>query len=244
MAKQKQKKSERKLHAHLHPMSAIAEAFRALRTNISYSSTDHPCRVILTTSSGPGEGKSTVTANLAVVMAQAGSRVLLIDCDLRRPVMHQVFGVDNQRGLTNVIAQDLAVSEVARTTAVDGLAVITSGPIPPNPSEMLGSQKMKAFLEKVSEQYDVVLVDAPPVIAVTDAVVLASQVDGVILVIKTGESRIDMVRDVKAQLENAGVRILGVVLNDVKMRGGGYYRHYYRYYRSQDQEQQAATAST
>lgn len=242
MPKQEHKKGERKLYSHLHPMSAIAESFRALRTNITYSSTDHPCRVILVTSPGPGEGKSTVTANLGVVMAQAGNRVLLLDCDFRRPVLHKIFGVDYQRGLTNLIAQDLEVDEVVRATEVDGLWVITSGPIPPNPSEMLGSRKMKAFLEKVGGQYDLVLVDAPPLIAVTDASVLASQVDGVILVIKTGESRIDMAQDGKAQLEKANARILGVVLNDMKMHRGGYYRHYYHYYGGKDKEQvKAAT---
>jgi len=242
MPKQKQKedKGNRKLFSHIHPMSAIAESFRALRTNIAYSSIDHPRRVILITSSDPGEGKSTIVSNLGVVMAQAGSRVLIMDCDLRRPVMHKIFEMDQQRGLTNLIAQDLEVGEVVRSTEVDGLFVINSGPIPPNPSELLGSQKMKDLLEKVGGQYDLVLIDTPPLNAVTDASVLASVVDGVIIVIKSGESRIDIARESKAQLEKANARIIGVVLNDMKANGGGYYRHYYHYYGSKDKEQEDA----
>ena len=239
MLKQKQKedKGSRKLYSHIHPMSAIAESFRTLRTNIAYSSIDDPCRVILITSAGPGEGKSTIVSNLGVVMAQAGSRALILDCDFRRPAVHKIFEVDQQRGLTNLIAQDLEVGEVVRATEVDGLFVIDCGPIPPNPSELLGSQKMKDLLKKVGEQYDLVLIDAPPLIAVTDASVLASVVDGVIFVIKSGESRIDMAREGKAQLEKANARILGVVLNDMKAHGGGYYHHYYHYYGSKDKEQ-------
>ncbi len=237
MPKQKQTNGNRKLYSHIHPMSAIAESFRALRTNIAYSFIDHPCRVILITSSGPGEGKSTTISNLGVVMAQAGSRVLILDCDFRRPVMHKIFEVDQQPGLTNLIAQDLEVDEVVHATEVDGLFVINSGPIPPNPSELLGSQKMKDLLKKVGGQYDLVLIDTPPLIAVTDAAVLASVVDGVIFVIKSGELRIDVARESKAQLEKANARILGVVLNDMKANGGGYYRHYYHYYGSKDKEQ-------
>ncbi|OPX90538.1 MAG: Tyrosine-protein kinase YwqD [Pelotomaculum sp. PtaB.Bin104] len=230
--KAKEKKVERKLYTQIHPMSAIAESFRTLRTNIAYSSTDQPCRVILITSPGPGEGKTTIASNLGVVMAQAGSRVMILDCDFRRPVMHHVFGLDQQTGLTNLLAQDLEVGEVVQSTEVEGLSVITCGPIPPNPSEMLGSQKMKDLLEKLSGQYDVVLLDSPPVVAVTDASVLASQVDGVILVFKTGKSRIDIASDAIAQLEKANARILGVILNKVKTHGGRYYRYNYHYYSS------------
>lgn len=228
----KKQNGERKLFAHVNPKSPAAEAFRTLRTNISFSSLDRPKRTIMTTSAGPEDGKSTVAANLGVVMAQAGSRVLIIDCDLRKPVQHKQFETDNHRGLTNLLVQDLEISDVVRSTAVEGLWLLTSGPIPPNPSELLGSHKMKSFLEKAAAQYDTVLVDAPPVIAVTDAAVLAPLMDGVVLVVKSGVTRIDMIKDAKAQLEKANARIIGVVLNEVKMQSEDY--RYYYYYKEKD----------
>lgn len=228
----KNKNGERSLFAQVNPKSPIAEAFRTLRTNISFSALDRPYRTIMTTSAGPEDGKSTVTANLGVVMAQAGSRVLLVDCDLRKPVQNKHFGTDNHRGLTNLLVQDLEISDVVRATEVEGLWLLTSGPIPPNPSELLGSHKMKSFLEKAAGMYDTVLIDAPPVIAVTDAAVLAPLVDGVVLVVKSGATRIDMIKDAKAQLEKASARIIGVVLNEVKMQGEDY--RYYYYYKGKD----------
>lgn len=226
------KNGERRLYAHDNPKSPIAEAFRTLRTNIAFSALDRPCRVIMTTSAGSSDGKSLVTGNLAVVMAQAGSRVLLVDCDLRKPVQHKQFHLDNHRGLTNLLAQDLDQGDVVRATEVENLWLLTSGPIPPNPSELLGSHKMRVFLEKAAAQYDTVLVDAPPVIAVTDAAVLAPLVDGVLLVVKSAVTRVDMIKDAKAQLEKASARILGVVLNAVKMQGEDY--QYYYYYKENE----------
>ncbi len=228
----KRRPKERELFAFVNPKSAIAEAFRTLRTNISFSFLDQPCHTIMTTSAGPEDGKSTVTSNLGVVMAQAGSRVLIVDCDLRKPVLHKYFHVDNYRGLTNLLAQDIEISEIVRATTVEGLSILTSGPIPPTPSELLGSKKMKSFLAKAAQEYDVVLVDAPPVIAVTDASVLAPLVDGVVLVARAGETRIDMIKDAKSQLEKASARIIGVVLNEVKMHGEDY--RYYYYYKGKE----------
>ncbi len=228
----KSKNRERKLFAHVNPKSPIAEAFRTLRTNISFSALDRPYRTIMTTSAGPEDGKSTVTANISVVMAQAGSRVLVVDCDLRKPMLHKHFNTDNHRGLTNLLAQNLEISEVILPTEVEGLWFLPSGPIPPNPSELLGSQKMKSFLEKAAGMYDIVMIDSPPVIAVTDASVLAPLVDGVVLVVKSGITRIDMVKEAKAQLEKVSARIIGVILNGVKMHGEDY--RYYYYYKGKD----------
>lgn len=220
------------LFAYANPKSPIAEAFRTLRTNISFSFLDRPFKIIMTTSAGPEDGKSTVTANMGVVLAQAGSRVLIVDCDLRKPTMHKLFETDNHRGLTNLLAQDLEITDAAKPTRAEGLSLLTSGPIPPNPSELLGSQKMKSFLQKAAGMYDVVLVDSPPVVAVTDASVLAPLVDGVMLVVKSGVTKIDMLKDARAQLEKASAKIIGVVLNGVKMQGEDY--RYYYYYSSKE----------
>ncbi len=225
----KHKNSERSLFSHLYPKSAIAEAFRTMRTNLSFAATGRPLKVIMITSAGPADGKTTVCVNLGVVMAQAGIRVLLMDCDLRKPVLHKYFNVSNQTGLTNLLVQDLEMTDVALVTPVEGLSLLVSGPIPPNPSELLVSQKMKDILEKAAGLYDTVIVDTPPVLAVTDAAVLAPRADGVILVVKSGETRIDMIRDAKSQLEKVNAHILGVVLNDVKINSDDY--HYYYYYR-------------
>ncbi|MFA4886250.1 MAG: CpsD/CapB family tyrosine-protein kinase [Desulfotomaculaceae bacterium] len=228
----KHKKSERNLFSHLYPKSSIAEAFRTMRTNLSFAATDQPLKVILVTSAGPADGKTTISTNLAVVLAQAGMRVLLMDCDLRKPVLHKYFDTNNQHGVTNLLVQNLEMRDVVRDTPVEGLSLLVSGPIPPNPSELLGSQKMKDILERAAGLYDMVIVDAPPVLAVTDAAVLAPQVDGVILVVKSGETRIDMIKDTKSQLEKVNAHILGVVLNEVKINSDDY--HYYYYYRDKD----------
>lgn len=225
---------DRKLFAHIRPKSAIAESFRTLRTNINFSSVGGSKRTILVTSPSPEDGKSTVTSNLAVVMAQAKSRVLVVDCDLRKPVMHTYFNANKVSGLTNLLAQDLEPAEVVSATEVEGLSIIASGPIPPNPSELLGSAKMAEFLAWAREEYDVVLLDTPPVIAVTDAVLLALLVDNVILVLKPGSSRIEMAREARDRLQNAGAKSIGVVLNEARMQGSGYYNYYY-YYGSRDQ---------
>lgn len=224
------KQEERKLYAQINPRSPIAESYRTLRTNLSFFQADKPCKLLLITSAGPKDGKSSVTSNLGVVMAQAGSRVLIIDCDLRKPVAHKIFELNGFRGLTNLLVQDLAIEDVVSPTPVDGLWVLPSGPIPPNPSELLGSKKMKAVLDQASSLYDVVLLDTPPVITVTDASVLAPLADGVILVVKSGANRIDMVRDAKFQLDKANAKIIGVVLNDVKIKSNDY-RYYYYYHR-------------
>ncbi|RJO61499.1 MAG: polysaccharide biosynthesis tyrosine autokinase [Dehalococcoidia bacterium] len=232
LSRSRHKNREENLYAFTQPKSPVAESFRALRTNITFAALERPCRTLLVASVGPGDGKSTVTANLGVVTAQAGSRVLIIDCDLRKPVLHRYFEVDNHHGLTNLLAQDLELPDVVCSTGVENLWVLTSGPVPPNPSELLGSQKMKSLLGEIAGQYDRVLIEAPPVVAVTDAAVLAPVVDGVVLVVKSGSTRIDMARDAKAQLEKASARIIGVILNEVKMNGED--SRYYYYYEGKD----------
>jgi non-specific protein-tyrosine kinase len=197
------------------PRSPVAEAYRQLRTNIQFSSLDHPIKTLLVTSTSPEEGKSTTLANLAITMAQADRKVVLVDCDLRRPSLHEIFGISNINGLTTVVA-DRSISDFPfQESGVDGLRLVTSGPLPPNPSELLGSQRMAEVIEQLKTEADYVLFDTPPIIAVTDAAVLASNVDGVLLVIKSGKTKRDLARKAKALLDNVNANLLGVVLNGV-----------------------------
>lgn len=216
----------RQLIVHEQPKSPIAEAYRALRTNIQFSQSDSELRTILFTSTGPGEGKSTSLANTAVAMAQSGKKVILVDCDLRRPVQHHIFNLPN-RGLTNVLSENLPLEEALQDTQIPNLRVVTSGPIPPNPSELLATVKMQKFLEFLKESADLVIIDTPPTIAVTDACVLASKVDGVILVISSGLVKPEMAKKAKEALLHAKGRILGVVLNRVQIEAEHAYYYYY-----------------
>ncbi len=224
------------LIAQKHPKSAAAEAYRTLRTNLGFAAPDHPARLIMATSAGPGDGKTSTMSNLAVVLAQTGQNVCLVDCDLRKPRIHKVFEIDNTRGLTNVLLQNAVLDEVIIPAETAGLFLFPSGPIPPNPAELIGSEKIKDLWPQLLERYDYVLVDAPPVLAVTDASLLAGQMDGVILIVKSGTSRVDMIQDAKAQLVKANSRILGVVLNQVRMSQKDY--SYYYYYHGKSKEDQ------
>lgn len=197
------------------PRSPVAEAYRALRTNIQFSSLDTTLRTLLITSTGPGEGKSTTLANLAVVMAEGGERVLAVDCDLRRASLHTLFGLDNTRGFTSLFLSEGAGPLPVQESGVPNLQVLTSGPLPPNPSQLLGSHAMGRILAVLREAADIVLFDAPPVLAVTDATLLATRVDGVLLVVEAGATRRDLARRARAQLEKVNARLLGVVLNNV-----------------------------
>lgn len=217
-----------KLVTFVNPKSPIAEAFRSLRTNIQFLGIDTPQRAIVVTSAGPAEGKSTTVANLAIAMAQAGKKVLLVDCDMRRPMVHKNFGLVNTRGLTNILANDLPFMDAAQETEIEGLKIITSGPIPPNPSELLGSMKMRDLVGKFKEQVDFVFFDTPPVSAVTDAAVLSTQADGVVLVLSSGEISRDAALHARTVLHNVNAHILGVVLNKVEAeKEQGYYYYYY-----------------
>ena len=214
------------------PRSPVVEAFRLLRTNIQFAGIDQPIRTLLVTSSGPAEGKSTVAANLAVVMAQAGLQVVLVDCDLRRPTQHKQFSLVNRAGLTDIMLRDPAQwAGVTTPSGVQNLALVLSGALPPNPSELLGSKRMRQFLEYLRHVSDVTIIDAPPLLPVTDALVLAPLVDGVVMVIDYGVTRIGEAVHGKAQLDQSGARNLGIVMNKIPVRRRGYsYYYYQRYY--------------
>jgi len=221
---------ESKLITHFEPRSPISEAYRSVRTNIQFSKTDEPIKAVLVTSAGPGEGKSTTVANLAITVAQMGMRTLLVDTDFRRPILHSIFGIDRSHGLTNAIVEGVDLSSLIRETGVDNLSLIPCGPIPPNPSELLGSKKMKELIEDMKSNFDFVLFDSPPVIAVTDAVVLGTEVDGVILVIQSGKVGREVITRAKALLENVNAKIIGSVLNNLDIENQYGYSHYYYYY--------------
>ena len=169
-------------------------------------------------------------ANLAIVLTQAGKSVLLIDCDMRNPTVHKNFNLSNKVGLSSCISMGTAVADAVQATGIEGLDALTAGVIPPNPSELLGSERMQNILQRAKEEYDYVLIDTPPVLPVTDSLVLGRMVDGLILVIDSGEIKVEMARDVKNQLVHAGANILGVVLNKVRSEHHGYGYGYYYYY--------------
>jgi capsular exopolysaccharide synthesis family protein len=207
--------------------SPAAEAFRTLRTNIQFSKVTGGLRSLMITSPGPQEGKSTVAANTAAVMAQTGKKTIIIDCDLRKPVQHHVFNKPN-RGLADYLMEEATIEQFIQTTIIENLFLLTSGTVPPNPSELLGSAKMMELLVHLKSYYDFLILDLPPVIAVTDASVLASQVDGIALVVRAGVSRPEMVRRAKELLLHAHGNLLGVILNRVEV-AKGYSRYYYYY---------------
>jgi capsular exopolysaccharide synthesis family protein len=206
--------------------SPISEAYRTLRTNIHFAKGDGEIKTVMFTSSGPGEGKSTTAANTAVALAQSGKKVIIVDCDLRKPVQHKIFGKSN-KGLTNIFAEDIPIESVIQQTQVENLYLLTSGPIPPNPSELLGGKKLVEVLDALKSQADYVIIDAPPVIAVTDACVLASKVDGVNLVIGAGLIRPEMAQKAKELITKAKGHLLGVILNRVEIEEEHAYYYYY-----------------
>lgn len=202
------------------PSSAAAEAYRTLRTNILFSSLDRPLHTLLVTSTAPNEGKSTTLANLAVTMAQAEQRVLMVDCDLRRPSLHSIFGLPNERGLTSALLEQGEGPLPIQETSVPGLQLLPSGPLPPRPADLLGSRRMGVLIERLRAAADIVLFDTPPVVAVTDAAVLAPRVDGVLLVLQAGHTRRDRARQARQVLEKVKANIVGVVLNGARLEQG------------------------
>jgi non-specific protein-tyrosine kinase len=208
------------------PRSPISEAYRTLRTNLDFASLDQALKTLVVTSAGVGEGKSTTLANLAVASAQTGRKVILVDSDLRRPAMHQVFNLSNEAGLTTVIMDEEAMAAPPlQDSGIEGLLVLTSGPQPPNPAELVGSKRMSGLIAKLAERADQVFFDSPPVVAVTDAAVLATKVDGVLLVISAGKTRREHARSAVHRLEQINARLVGTVLINVQMGAGfqGYY---------------------
>jgi capsular exopolysaccharide synthesis family protein len=221
-----------RLVTHADPRSPVAEAYRSLRTNLAFARTTQPVQTIVVASPGPGDGKSTTAANLAITFAQQGQRTLLIDADMRRAVLDKTFGMVRTPGLTDVIVGSAPLETAVRETQVPNLFVLPSGQFPPNPSELLGSPAMRETLRTARHQFDIVLFDSPPLLAVTDAAVLSTLVDGTILVVRTSSTAREAVRRALSQLRAVNGRILGAVLNDVDVRGRGYYGGYGYYYYS------------
>jgi Mrp family chromosome partitioning ATPase len=240
-----------KLVAQREPRSPLTEAYRALRTNLQFSTLDTRLRVILVTSPGPGEGKSITASNLAVVLAQAGMSVALVDADLRRPVMHKVFGLKNHVGLTTwLVSQESearalagpqawadnrpqpapALENFLQPTDVDGLVLMTSGSLPPNPAEVLGSARMRQFLEDIAQLADIVIVDSPPCVTVTDAVIMSRWADGVLLVLDSETTTRQGAKRARENLQAVGSKLLGAVVNRLGAGASGYYYAYYSPY--------------
>lgn len=224
--KQTKQSQVRHLITQLNPRSPISEQYRTLRTNIEYSAVDQEIQTILVTSSSSSEGKSVTTANLASVYAQQGKKVLLIDADLRKPTVHYKFRLSNLRGLSNVLIGESSLEEVIESSDIDHLDIISSGPIPPNPSELLGSNRMKRLIKEARELYDVILFDMPPILPVTDAQILANFVDGSLLVIRSGQTEYELAMKAKETLQSAKAKLLGTVLNDCEKTDTNYYYYY------------------
>ncbi len=210
------------------PRAPISEAYRVLRTNLSFSAIDTDLRSVLVTSSSPGEGKSTSSANTAVVMAQTGRRVIIVDADLRKPSQHKIFDSNNNHGLTTALLDSVTpVTNHLQPTRTPGLRLMASGPLPPNPAELLNSQRMRDVLTALLEDADFVLVDTPPVLTVADAAILAPKVDGCILVAEVGQTKRDILVESANRLRSTGAALFGLVLNRSKAGRAGYYNYYY-----------------
>lgn len=213
------------------PKSVISEAYRTLRTNIQFSSVDRDLKTIVITSSKSKEGKSSVAANLAYSIAESGKNVLLIDCDLRKPMVHRIFNISNLSGLTNILIgnknlKDVLVAHEKRQE----LHILPSGPLPPNPAELLGSNRMKDFIDKVKAEYDMVIFDTPPIGLVTDSAIISTIVDGTIVVINVGETEIELVQHSVDLLKKVNANVIGVVLNKIPLKNNRYYGYSYLQY--------------
>ncbi|MDP7978337.1 CpsD/CapB family tyrosine-protein kinase [Bacillus sp. WLY-B-L8] len=216
-------RQRRQLIAYQQPKSPISEQYRNIRTNIEFASVDRKIHSLMVTSANPSEGKTTTTANIAVVFAQQGKRVLLVDADLRKPATHQMFQVDNIFGLTNVLTAGERLETCIQKTAVDKLDFLPSGPIPPNPAELLGSKAMKELFSQTYSLYDLVIFDLPPILPVTDAQIMASQCDASVLVVRSEQTEKEAALKAKTLLESAKGKLLGVVLNDREREQSLYY---------------------
>ncbi|WP_144512772.1 CpsD/CapB family tyrosine-protein kinase [Bacillus sp. FJAT-22090] len=217
----------RKLVTGLSSKSIVSEQFRTLRTNINFSMPDKELKTLLITSSSPGEGKSTVAANMAVVFSQEGKRVLLVDADMRKPTVHHTFHVTNTEGISNLLSRKSVLEDVVKTCEIDNLSIITCGPIPPNPAELLSSQTMQKLLGEMSNKYDLVIFDAPPVLSVTDAQILSNKCEGTVLILNSGKTEKNALLKAKETLKSSKANILGVVLNNFQLQKNHYYYQYY-----------------
>ncbi|MUV37287.1 putative tyrosine-protein kinase CapB [Lentibacillus sp. JNUCC-1] len=225
-ARSKQKSTARALITKLNPRSPVTEQYRTIRTNLQFSAVDEEFHTVMLTSAGPGEGKSMTAANLAVVYAQQDKKVLLVDADMRKPTVHYTFGLTNMTGLSNVLVGETILTDAINSTDVPNLEVMSCGPIPPNPSELLGSKRMRAFIQHARDQYDMIIFDTPPVLAVTDAQILANICDGSLLVVRSKVTDTDGAKKAIELLNAADTKILGTVLNDVEAKNSNYYYYY------------------
>jgi polysaccharide biosynthesis transport protein len=219
---------------------SVMEAYRMLRTSVLLSTAGNPPKVILFTSGQPGDGKTTTSVNTAISLAQLGSSVLLIDADLRRPTVHRAVRVDKNRGLSTYLSSRARLDEVIQHSRIPNLDVIACGPIPPNPAELVASERMRQLLTLAAEGYEHVIIDSPPLTSVTDPVILSTMVDGVILVVQAGRSTRDIVRRARLELQNVGAKVFGVVLNNFDMKREGYTSDYGAYYRSSEERSEAS----
>lgn len=209
------------------PKSPISEGYRILRTNIEFSTIDHKLQVIMVTSSKPNEGKSTTSANLAVSFAQSNKRVLLIDADMRKPSQHHIFAQSNRIGLTTVLFKQKELMDVIQTSTVENLSILFAGPTPPNPAELLSSKQMGSLLEVIKGLYDVIIIDTPPILSVTDAQIIATQSDGVVMVVDSGKVKKGVVLKAKTSLDHVNAKLIGVVLNNINRKQSDSYTYYY-----------------
>lgn len=237
-------KSRSELLIYADSRSSLSEAYRQLRTSILLSSAGHAPKSLLVTSSLPSEGKTTIATNTTISLAQTGARVLIIDADMRRPRVHSVFGVKNGEGLSSVLSSEMTEAEILATIKTDertNVSVLTSGPIPPNPAELVGSEQMTKLLRLFQKHFDHVVVDSPPITSFTDGVLIASIVDGVILVVHSGQSSRQVVRRARQLIQDVGAKIFGVVLNNVNLSSQDNYYYYQSYYHRDNYESRGDT---
>lgn len=229
MAKKKKvlQQAARKLITRANPKSFVSEQYRTVRTNITFSVPDKELQTLVFTSASPGEGKSTTASNLAFTFASEGKRVLLIDADMRKPTVHYTFHLTNTLGLSNLLTRKAALQDVIKDSGTDNLHIITCGPIPPNPAELLGSKTMDQVLEELKKVYDLIIFDAPPVLAVTDSQILANKCEGTVIVISAGSTEKESVIKTIDLLSSSKAHIIGTVLNNFKL---GKEHNYYQYY--------------
>ncbi|MGE7624978.1 CpsD/CapB family tyrosine-protein kinase [Viridibacillus sp. NPDC096237] len=227
MFKKKRKEHRRKLVTSTDPRSIVSEQFRMVRANIKFAMHDKQLNTLLFTSSSKGEGKSTVAANTAIAFAQEGKKVLLVDADLRKPTMHHTFNTLISPGFTNLLMIQWKIDEVVKESGIKGLDLITCGPIPSNPAELLGSTSMDVFIKEAQVKYDIVIFDAPPVLSVSDVQVLSEKCDGTILVISSGITEKRYAVKAKEVLQASKANIIGTILNNFKLEKGHYYYQYY-----------------
>lgn len=214
------------LLTHFNSNSPLAEQYRLIRNNLHFSSVDKDIRTIVVTSPEPSDGKSTTSANLAIILSQQGKRVLLVDTDLRKPSIHYAFNISNIDGLTSVLTKDITLDQAIFRTYISNLDILPCGPIPPNPSELLDSKAMELVMEELKPAYDYVIFDTPPILVVTDSQIIASKCDGVVMVVASGKTKKDRAMKAKDFLEKANSMMIGVVVNGVAKKNRDYYGHY------------------